>query len=144
MKTRSTVLGVVVTILGVIGLIAAARPTAKTVKVQRYGMVIGVKPEKLDYYRKLHAHPWPAVNKMIEECHIRNYSIYLTQLDDGKWYLFSYFEYTGDDFDADMAKMAADPVTQRWWKETKPCQIGLKNRKPGEWWKVMDEVYHLD
>jgi len=44
---------------------------------------------------------------------------------DGKLYLIAYLEYTGDDFDADMKKMAADPETQRWWKETDPCQSPL-------------------
>ena len=84
------------------------------------------------------------VNKQIKECNIQNYSIYLTQFPDGKYYLFSYFEYTGEDFEADMKKMAADPTTQKWWKETDPCQFGLENRPEGEWWKSMEEVYSLN
>jgi L-rhamnose mutarotase len=84
------------------------------------------------------------VNRQIRECNIQNFSIYLTQFPDGQYYLFSYFEYTGDDFQADMAKMAADPTTQAWWKETDPCQLPLANRPEGQWWKPMDEVYHLD
>jgi L-rhamnose mutarotase len=116
----------------------------KTEKVQRVGAVIGVKPEKLEYYRQLHADPWPTVDKAVKDAHIRNYSIYLTQFDDGNWYLFGYFEYTGSDFDADMQKLGEDSEVKRWWKETDPCQVGLKNRKEGEWWKTMDEVYHLD
>lgn len=122
--------------------VVAAPGCAK--KVQRYGSVIGVKEDMLDRYKDLHAHPWPAVNKMIQQCNIQNYSIYLTQFPDGKYYLFSYFEYTGDDFEADMGKMAADPTTQAWWKETDPCQVGLDNRAEGEWWKSLEEVYHLE
>ena len=113
-------------------------------KVQRYGAVIGVKPEKLEYYKELHAHPWSSVNHAITEANIRNYSIYLTQFDDGNWYLFGYFEYTGDDFESDMKKMAGDSEVKRWWKETDPCQIPLENRAEGQWWKNMEEVYHLD
>jgi L-rhamnose mutarotase len=113
-------------------------------KVQRYGSVIGVKEEMLSKYKDLHANPWPAVNKQIKNSNIRNYSIYLTQFPDGKYYLFSYFEYIGNDFKADMAKMAKDPMTQKWWKETDPCQIPLKNRPEGEFWKTMEEVYHND
>ncbi len=113
-------------------------------KVQRYGAVIGVKPEKLEYYKKLHAHPWPSVNQAVTEANIRNYSIYLTQFDDGNWYLFGYFEYVGDDVEADMKKLARDSEVKRWWKETDPCQRPLQNRKEGEWWKNMEEVYHLD
>ena len=40
-------------------------------------MVIGVKPEKIEEYKKLHAETWPDVLKMITQCNIRNYSIYL-------------------------------------------------------------------
>ena len=76
---------------------------------------------------------------MIRECNIRNYSIFYR---DG--YLFSYLEYVGDDFEADMAKMAADPVTQEWWKETDPCQEPVDSAAPGEWWADMEEVYHLE
>ena len=112
--------------------------------VKRYGYVIGLKPEKLDEYKQLHADVWPGVLKMITECNIRNYSIYLGELEEGKYYLFSYFEYIGDDFEADMAKMAADPTTQKWWTFCEPCQVPIPTRKEGEWWAGMEEVFHYD
>lgn len=112
--------------------------------MKRYGMVIGVRAEKLDEYRKLHAAVWPDVLKMIKQCRIQNYSIYLRRMPDGRHYLFSYFEYTGTDFAADMAKMAADPTTQKWWAECIPCQQALEDRAPGEWWAGMEEVFHQD
>jgi len=110
--------------------------------MQRYGMVIGLKPEKIEEYKKLHSAVWPSVLETIGDCNIRNYSIYLGKLDDGKYYLFSYFEYIGEDFKSDMQKMAADPTTQRWWELCKPCQIPLQGRAPGEWWMNMEEVFH--
>jgi L-rhamnose mutarotase len=105
----------------------------------RYGSVIKLKPEKLLEYKQLHADVWPEVLQMIRECNIRNYSIYFK---DG--YLFSYFEYLGDDFKADMEKMAADPHTQAWWKLTDPCQEPLESRQEGEWWASMEEFFHAD
>ena len=110
----------------------------------RYGMVIGLKPEKVEEYTKLHAAVWPDVLKMIHECNIRNYSIYLTELKENEYYLFSYFEYVGNDFEADMDKMAADPTTQRWWAVCKPCQDPVPLRAEGEWWANMPEVFHFD
>ena len=110
----------------------------------RYGMVIGLRLEKVEEYKKLHAAVWPDVLNMIGQCHIRNYSIYLRQLDDGQPYLFSYFEYVGSNFAADMAKMAADPVTQQWWAVCQPCQKPLAHRAPEEWWAGMEEVFHCD
>jgi L-rhamnose mutarotase len=107
--------------------------------MQRFGSVIKVKREKLAEYKQLHANAWPEVLKMIHECNIRNYSIYFK---DG--YLFSYFEYHGQDYAEDMKKMAADPITQAWWKLTDPCQEPLETRLPGEWWASMEEVFHAD
>ena len=110
----------------------------------RYGSVIGVRTERLAEYKRLHAAVWPDVLKTIAACNIRNYSIFLRRLPDGQHYLFSYFEYTGSDFAADMAKMAADATTQRWWSFCKPCQQPLANRTPDEWWSGMEEVFHAD
>lgn len=107
--------------------------------MKRYGMVIGLKPEAEQKYREYHAAVWPGVLDRIRQCNIRNYSIYLK---DGM--LYSYFEYHGDDFDADMAQMAADPTTQEWWSIMKPMQSPLPTRQEGEWWANMEEVFHLD
>jgi L-rhamnose mutarotase len=126
------------------GILALRRADPAPPAVQRYGMVIGIKPEKIDDYRKLHAAAWPGVLAKIKECHIRNYSIYLREVDKGQYLLFSYFEYTGDDFAVDMARMAADPETQRWWEETDPCQTPIPTRLDKEFWSRMDEVFHTD
>jgi len=107
--------------------------------MERYGMVINVKPEKIEEYKELHAAVWPEVLERITESNIRNYSIYL--IDNT---LFSYMEYIGHDFDADMKKMAADPVTQKWWDVCMPCQAPLESRQEGEWWANMEEVFHQD
>jgi len=106
--------------------------------MQRYGSVIKIKTEKLEEYKNYHADIWPEVLDMIRECNIRNYSIYYK---DG--YLFSYFEYHGSDYQADIEKMAADPKTQEWWAIVKPMQEPLETRKEGEWWAGM-EVFHMD
>jgi len=111
--------------------------------MKRYGSIIEVKGPKIEEYTRLHAAVWPDVLKMISACNIRNYSIYLRKLGE-KHYLFSYFEYVGSDFDADMAKMAADPTTQEWWKVCIPCQEPLPDRNEGEWWASMEEVFHWD
>jgi L-rhamnose mutarotase len=110
----------------------------------RYGMVTGVKPEKVEYYKQLHAKPWPSVLAKIKECNIENYSIYLQKIED-KYYLFSYFEYTGQDFDADMRKMAADTATRRWWQETDPCQLPLSEAlTKHKIWTNLQEVFHMN
>lgn|SRR5574344_148786 len=107
--------------------------------MKRYGSVIRVAEGKLDEYKRLHSAVWPKVKEMITKCNIRNYSIYYKDE-----FLFSYFEYIGTDYEADMKMMAADPETQRWWAVTEPCQQPLETRKPGEWWADMEEVFHQE
>ena len=107
--------------------------------MQRIAQIIGVKPEQIEAYERIHVAVWPEVLAMIHACNIRNYSIFRHEN-----LLFAYFEYIGTDYEADMAKMAADPKTQEWWSIMKPMQRPLDGRKTGEWWAEMDEVFHLD
>jgi L-rhamnose mutarotase len=107
--------------------------------MKRFGQVIGVKPENFERYKKYHSAVWPEVMDMIKKCHMQNYSIFHKDN-----LLYAYFEYTGKDFAADMAKMAADPKTQEWWAIMEPMQDPVATRKKGEWWADMEEVFHLD
>ena len=120
-------------------LMAGCSPEQPKVNVVRKGSVIKVKPEMLEQYKALHANPWPSVDKKLKECNIQNYSIYFR---DG--YLFSYMEYTGENWDEDMAILAADSATRAWWKLTDPCQEPVESATEGEWWADLEEVYHLD
>ena len=113
-------------------------------KVQRYGKVIGIEKKNISEYKRLHADTWPGVLKKIRDCNIRNYSIYLAEVEKDKYYLFSYFEYIGDDFALDMAKMSKDETTKQWWKHTDPLQQPIPTRKEGEWWAKLEEVFHVD
>lgn len=109
--------------------------------MKRYGSVIGLKPDAIAEYTRLHAAVWPDVLGQIARSNIRNYSIFLKEPEN---LLFSYFEYHGEDFAADMAAMAADQRTRDWWAVCMPLQAPLDTRKPDEWWADMPEVFHVD
>ncbi len=85
--------------------------------MKRMGMVIGIKPERIEEYKKTHAAVWPEVLAKISDCNMRNYTIFLREPEN---LLFGYFEYHGEDWAADSAKMAADPKTQEWWAIHEP------------------------
>lgn len=104
-------------------------------------MVIHLKPEKKAEYLRLHAKVWPEVLARISASNIRNYSIFLKEPED---ILFGYWEYHGEDFAADAARMAADPKTREWWALTAPCQVPFKTAAPDDWWAMMKEVFHHD
>jgi len=127
----SLVLGLLV-ILG----FAYARPKSP---VKRVGMVIGIKPDKLEEYQRLHADSCAGVRDLLSKANIANFSIFLRQLDGAKFYLFGYYEYIGDNYEEDMARLAAEPRNKEWLSVTDPMQIPL----PGEsTWAMMEEVYY--
>ncbi len=109
--------------------------------MQRVAQIISLKPEAVTRYRELHASVWPDVLGTIRACNIRNYSIFLRE---PEMLLFAYFEYIGEDFEADQVAMAADPVTQEWWQITMPLQTPLETRGEGDWWASTVEVFHID
>ena len=104
--------------------------------MQRHLLLIGVRQESRKRYLDLHAAVWPAVEERLRLSHITNYTIFIH----GDL-LLGYFEYSGDDLDADMALIAADPATQKWWELTDPCQVPLNGTDHG--WTAAREVWHL-
>jgi len=110
-------------------------------KVQRMGQLIGLKPEVIPEYKRIHAEVWPEVLSLLSDCNITNYSIYLKEPEN---LLFAYWEYTGDDFEADKVKMGKSARMKDWWVITDPMQNPLPTRKDGEWWARMEEVFHHD
>jgi L-rhamnose mutarotase len=120
-------------------LATAVRAKSESSNVQRVGMVIGIKADQISAYEALHAASNSGVRDLLEKYHMHNFSIYMRQLDDGKYYLFGYYEYTGTDYKADMERLGAEPRNQKWLSVTGPMQVPL----PGEQaWAMMKEVYH--
>jgi L-rhamnose mutarotase len=107
--------------------------------IRRISTFIRLRPEHEVEYRRLHANVWPSVLATLRRVGVRNYSIFLR---DGL--LFSYLEYTGDDWPAAQTEIAADPDTQRWWQLTDPMQEPLTTAAEGEWWAPAAEVFHMD
>jgi L-rhamnose mutarotase len=105
----------------------------------RYAAVIRLRPEHEAAYRHLHSAVWPDVLTALKRAHVENFSIFLR---DGL--LFSYMEYTGEDYAADMAEIAEDETTRAWWKLTDPCQQPVDSAAAGEWWAPAEEIFHLD
>lgn len=108
---------------------------------ERMGMVIGIKQDMIDAYKKEHARVWLDVLARLKQSNISNYSIFLRE---PEGMLFSYWEYEGSDYQADMAAIAQDETTQKWWALCGPMQSPLDGRADQEWWAGMDEVFHLD
>ncbi len=132
--------------IGTAGLCCLAASGCATTppRLTRHGMVIGVKKEALAEYKRLHANTWPEVLKATRECNIRNYSIFVKEIEPDKYLLFGYFEYTGTDMKADWAKMKTYPVMHEWWKLTDPMQTPPPIREKDEWWAMAELIFHTD
>lgn len=109
--------------------------------VERHGQIVRLRPGKREEYLRLHAAVWPQVEDTLRAHHVRGYTIFLVEDT-----LFATYEYTGTDHAADMAGVAADPVTQEWWRHTDPCQEPWGAGVPAGAgpWRDAVEVWHLD
>ena len=103
-----------------------------------FGQVGKLKKEKIQEYRELHANAWPGVLETIRKCHLEHYSIFIQGS-----LVFSYYEYTGEDYERDMELMAADPVTQEWWKHTQPCFETYAVSPGSEFYHDMEQIFYL-
>jgi L-rhamnose mutarotase len=109
--------------------------------VKRFGQVIGIKPEAIEEYKRIHVKTWDEIAGAIREAGITNYSIFLKDNQ-----LFGYFEFTGpeEEFEERMQKLAAAPRMREWWDITEAMQVPTATRAEGEWWANMEEVFHQD
>jgi L-rhamnose mutarotase len=106
--------------------------------MERMGFVLGIRPEAIAEYERLHRETWPEILQIISDAQIRNYSIFLKEPEN---LLFAYWEYHGSDFAADQARLAAEPRMKDWWALCEPMQRPLETRRPGEWWARMKSVF---
>jgi len=109
------------------------------VTAQRFAFVVDVVPELREEYLRLHAAVWPEVEAALSAHHVTNYTIFILENT-----LFGYYEYVGEDHEADMALVDSDPVTQDWLLRTGPCQTAFgREGRPSDGWRALDEVWHL-
>ena len=108
-------------------------------EIKRIGMVIKIKPEYIDEYKALHADSNPGVRDLLVKANMRNFSIFLHKLDDGNYYEFGYYEYTGVDLEGDMANLAKQDRNIEWLKVCDPMQVPLDGY---EGWAEMEKVYY--
>ena len=109
--------------------------------IQRIGSVIGIHPNQVPAYKRLHAAIWPQVAATIAACNIKNYTIFLREPEN---LLFGYYEYHGTDLAADLARMGDDETTRAWWALCGPMQAPLDTRAEDDWWATMEPVFHQD
>lgn len=104
--------------------------------MKRIGTIMKLKPDKLEEYTKLHNEIWDSIVKAGHEANMRNYSIFHK---DG--WLFSYFEYIGEDYEKDMVHKNSLEESKRWQEATGMLREFIEGDA-----KViyMDEIWHCE
>lgn len=125
--------------VGIAHLTVAVARRIRRVPTQRIGMVIGIRPNRISAYETMHASCNSGVRDLLTKYHMHNFSIFLEKIEDERYYLFGYYEYTGRDYRADMERLAAEPRNREWLSTADPMQIPLQGRPS---WSIMREVYH--
>lgn len=105
----------------------------------RFGMVVKLDSTRMNEYLALHADSSRGVRDLLSKYGIRNFSIFMTKLEDGNYYEFGYYEYAGNDYEADMASLAKEPRNIEWLKMCDPLQIPLKGETS---WKKIDRIFY--
>ena len=133
-----------ITILGTILINCTEQNTStdqanvEAIPVKRVGMVIRLREDMIEEYKRLHAADNAGVRDILSKYNMRNFNIFLHKLDDGNYYEFSYYEYVGKNFEEDMRKLSSEPRNQAWLELCDPMQIPLEGY---ESWAEMDQVY---
>jgi L-rhamnose mutarotase len=89
-------------------------------------------------YRAAHRAVWPEMTAALAEAGWSNYTLFLTE--DGL--LIGYLE--TDDFDAARQRMEQTGVNTRWQAEMAPFFADTGDRRPGEGFRRIPEIFHLD
>lgn len=114
---------------------------------RRIAQIVKLKPSSVEAYKACHAAVWPAVLAQIKDCNISDYSIFF---DEASSTLFAVMKYTGNDYEADMEKMKANPEVRRWWEMTDGMQESFNEGSKGStdeekgWWRGLEEVFRCE
>ncbi len=107
--------------------------------MKRFGLTLNLKPETVEVYKEHHRRVWPEVEAGLRGIGIKEMTIFLI----GRR-LFMY-SLTEDSFnwDSDFSSYMEDPRCAVWQKLMNGFQEPVADARPGEWWAMMEEVYHL-
>jgi len=103
----------------------------------RYAFQLRLKPGVAAEYEAAHRQVWPELLAKIKATGISQYSIFRRGQD---LFLFLHAE----NFDRAWDQLANDPVNQRWQKEMARFFEPVPDRKPGERFAMMEEVFYLE
>ena len=107
--------------------------------MERVGLLLKVREEKIEEYRKHHQQVWPEMKEALRRNGWHNYSLFMR---DGGL-LFGYFE-AEESFAASLAGMELEEVNARWQAMMAPFFESADGARPDQMMVALAEVFHLD
>lgn len=109
--------------------------------MKRIGVLTKIKPGMLEKYTKMHAEIWDDVVRIGHEHNTRNFTIFF---DERTGYMFSYFEYIGNDYEADMKEKNSKPIIKEWQAMCRECFAPVDDSADGPLQAPLREIWHND
>ncbi|NDJ52214.1 MAG: L-rhamnose mutarotase [Chloroflexi bacterium] len=110
---------------------------------QRFGQVVRLKPDAFDEYKRLHDSIWPELVDAMRAANLHNSTIFHHAN-----MLFMYYEYWGEDLEADLARVSESPQSREWAQLTNALQMSLDGRTTDDpdddLWTPLAEIFHID
>lgn len=107
--------------------------------MKRVGILLKVKPEMIEEYKRRHENVWPEMQEALRRTGWHNYSLFMRE--DGL--LFGYYE-AEESHAASVAGMAKEEVNKRWQDSMARFFENLEGVPADEGMLVLEEVFHLD
>ena len=107
--------------------------------MKRIGIVLKVRKEKIEEYKKAHENVWPEMKEALSRNGWNNYSLFLRE--DGL--LFGYFEKPVD-FSTALKGMEKEAINEKLQATMAPYFEALGGRRADESMLELDEVFHVD
>ena len=109
---------------------------------RRYVLALDLKddPAAIEEYKRHHGAVWPEVLASLRRIGIRDMDIYLL----GRRMTMVLETEDGFDLKAGFAPHLAVPRCVEWEELMKTLQEPVPGARPGEWWAVMEPVFHLN
>jgi len=108
--------------------------------VKRVASIAEVKADRVDLCKIVFAHPPAEVAVALKFAGLRNVSCYLKTIG-GKPCLYAYYEYSGRRYEADMARLEANPAVRVWRQVGTECLVGKPTGLMGT---EIEEVFFTD
>jgi len=103
----------------------------------RYAFKLRIRGDAIEQYEIEHKRVWPELLEKLKQVGISDYFIFRRDQD-------LFLTFCVDDFDRVWDELERDPINQRWQEFMSNLLEPIPDKRPGERFAMMKEVFHLE